>query len=151
MFQGIKVKLLKRGKIQKVRLLSLLQDFEDRLEALENANSSGEGSNDSSSDSSESGYTEPVTGLIDVSFTVTYQGNPVEGADVFISTALPESDDNIVGEGTTGSAGGCTIKSVSAGDYYIGAAGNSGGSLVQKTPEQVTISKTNNHFDIELQ
>jgi len=149
MFQGIKVKLLKRGKIQKVRLFYLLQDFEDRLEALENANGSGGESNDSSSTDSQSSTSEPTTGSIEVSFTVTANGNPVNNATVTIGT--DEENPTTIGTGTTGSQGGCTIRDIPTGSYRVMATGNPTGDVeLSSRWTPIEVSKTNNHFDITL-
>lgn len=147
MFTGIKVKLLKNGKIQKVRLLSVLQDFEDRLEALE-GDGDGE-SGGSSSNSSQSSSTEPVTAPVEVSFTVTANGNPVNNATVTIGTNA--ENPTTIGTGTTGSQGGCTIKDIPTGSYKVRATANpSGEAELSSAWTSVEISKTNTHFDITL-
>ena len=117
---SMRVKLQKDGKIQKVRLFSVLQDFEDRISALE--------------EDTPEPTPEPV--LRDLSFTINDGTDPIKGATVTIGAKT----------GTTGDAGGCTIKDVEEGSVSVEVSAT---GYTTKT-ETITVDSTHTSFTISL-
>ena len=114
----IRERLLNRGEINKKYLVKLLQDHEVRIAALEG----------------EAPTPEPET--YDLSFTVNDGTNAIEGATVAIGSKT----------GTTGGAGGCTIKDVAEGSVSVEVSAT---GYTTKT-ETITVDSEHTSFTISL-
>ena len=122
MFESIKLKIIKGRKLLPFATANVLQDHEDRIKALEN---------DSPAPSPDP---EPVTQ--DLSFTINDGTDPIEGATVTIGAKT----------GTTGAAGGCTIKDIEEGSVSVEVAKE---GYTTKT-ETITVDSTHTSFTISL-
>ena len=121
MFESIKLKIIKGRKLLPFATANVLQDHEDRIKALE-------GGDDPSP------APEPVTQ--DLSFTINDGTDPIEGATVTIGAKT----------GTTGAAGGCTIKDIEEGSVSVEVAKE---GYTTKT-ETITVDSTHTSFTISL-
>ena len=117
---GIRTWIQNKGKIEKVRLISVLEDHEARIAALEQENPEP--------------TPEPV--LRDLSFTINDGTDPIKGATVAIGAKT----------GTTGDAGGCTIKDVEEGSVSVEVSKE---GYTTKT-ETITVDSTHTSFTISL-
>lgn len=151
---SLKIWLLKNGVVQKVRLLSTLQDHEDRLKALEEGNVGEEESTDSSDNSStnitndpstESSSTTPLD-TQNLSFTVKYtDGTPVPSQVIFL-------DNDYNNYATTGSAGGCSLNNISNGEHIISSPDNIVEINGETTSDKsIQVSENNTHFELIIQ
>lgn len=117
---GIKTWIQNKGKIEKVRLISVLEDHEARIAALEQ----------------ETPEPTPEPVLRDLSFTINDGTDPIKGATVTIGAKT----------GTTGDAGGCTIKDVEEGSVSVEVSKE---GYTTKT-ETITVDSTHTSFTISL-
>ena len=147
MFERIEVRIIKGRQLIPFATAKVLQEHEDRLNALEGKNSSGDASSDSDDsedNSSDSG--EHQQNVRDVKFTVTMDGNPVSGATVTMESV----------SGTTGSAGGCTLKNIPDGIHRVDIGGGDVTYYPQSQSIQVSADKTNftivlkHDYDVEI-
>lgn len=116
MFERIKMRIIQGRKLKPFATAEVLQDHEDRLRAL------------------EGGEPAPVTR--DISVTVNDGTDPIEGATVSIGDKT----------GTTGSAGGCTIKGVADGKVSVEVAAT---GYTTKS-EEITVAEDSVSFTISL-
>lgn len=123
MFKSIKLKIIEGRKLLPFATAKVLQDHEDRIKALE-------GGDDPSPDPQP----EPVTR--DLSFTINDGTDPIKGATVTIGAKT----------GTTGDAGGCTIKDIEEGSVSVEVAKE---GYTTKT-ETITVDSTHTSFTISL-
>lgn len=121
---SIRRKILDKGKIVLEPLVRTLQNHEDRIAALEGAGPSPEPS------------PEPEPVLRDLSFTINDGTDPIKGATVTIGAKT----------GTTGDAGGCTIKDVEEGTVSVEVAAE---GYTTKT-ESIVVDSTHTTFTISL-
>jgi hypothetical protein len=121
MLMNMKTWIQDKGKIVKVRLISVLADHEARITALEEGNSS---------------EPSPEPTLRDLSFTINDGTDPIKGATVAIGAKT----------GTTGDAGGCTIKDVAEGSVSVEVSAE---GYTTKT-ETITVDETHTAFTISL-
>ena len=118
---GLIQKLLLGGKLKVRTLIHVLDEFDERITKLE------EGSSDE----------EPKTpSKRDISISVTDGTNAIKGATVTIGSKT----------GTTGDAGGCTIKDVEEGSVSVEVAAE---GFTTKT-ETITVDATHTSFTISL-
>lgn len=118
---GFIQKLLLGGKLKVRTLIHVLDEFDERITKLE------EGSSDE----------EPKTpSKRDLSFTVNDGTNAIKGATVTIGSKT----------GTTGDAGGCTIKDVEEGTVSVEVAAT---GYTTKT-ESIVVDSTHTAFTISL-
>ena len=116
-WKSIKLKIIRGRTLLPFPTAKVLQDHEDRIAALE----AGE-------------VTPPETR--DIAITVNDGTDPIEGATVTIGSKT----------GTTGSAGGCTIKDVTDGTVSVEVSAT---GYVTKT-ESITVSSSDTSFTISL-
>lgn len=116
-WKSIKLKIIRGRTLLPFPTAKVLQDHEDRIAALE----AGE-------------VTPPETR--DISITVNDGTDPIEGATVTVGSKT----------GTTGSAGGCTIKDVTDGAVSVEVSAT---GYVTKT-ESITVSSSDTSFIISL-
>ena len=109
------------AKLKPFATVKVLQEHEDRIAALEKGD-------DPSPDP------EPVTR--DLSFTINDGTDPIEGATVTIGAKT----------GTTGAAGGCTIKDVEEGSVSVEVAKE---GYTTKT-ETISVDESHTSFTISL-
>ena len=129
MFKGIKLRIMKGRKLDPFATVKLLQEHEDRITALE-------GGEVDSGNENETPTTEPTPTVYDLSFTINDGTAPVSGATVKIGSKT----------GTTGLAGGCTIKDVEAGTVSVEVSKE---GFTTKT-ESITVDETHTRFTISL-
>lgn len=134
MFESIKLRIIKGRQLNPFATAKVLQEHEDRLNALEE----GSGNENTSSEDTLSNNTEETQTLSkrNLSFTVNDGNNPIEGATVTIGTIT----------GTTGSAGGCTLQDVEEGEQSVTISKD---GFTTKT-ETITVSSSNTSFTISL-
>ena len=125
MFKSIKLRIIEGRKLKPFATAKVLQEHEDRIAALEKGD-------DPSPDPQPD--PEPVTR--DLSFTINDGTDPIEGATVTIGAKT----------GTTGAAGGCTIKDVEEGSVSVEVAKE---GYTTKT-ETITVDETHTSFTISL-
>lgn len=125
MFKSIKLRIMQGAKLKPFATVKVLQEHEDRIAALEKGD-------DPSPDPQPD--PEPVTR--DLSFTINDGTDPIEGATVTIGAKT----------GTTGAAGGCTIKDVEEGSVSVEVAKE---GYTTKT-ETITVDETHTSFTISL-
>ena len=123
MFKSIKLRIIEGRKLKPFATAKVLQEHEDRIAALEKGD-----------DPSPDPQPEPVTR--DLSFTINDGTDPIEGATVTIGAKT----------GTTGAAGGCTIKDVEEGSVSVEVAKE---GYTTKT-ETITVDETHTSFTISL-
>lgn len=123
MFERIKLRIINGRQLKPFAVAAVLQDHEDRLAALEKGD-----------DPSPEPEPEPVTR--DLSFTINDGTDPIKGATVTIGAKT----------GTTGDAGGCTIKDVEEGSVSVEVAKE---GYTTKT-ETITVDETHTSFTISL-
>lgn len=127
MFERIKMKVIQGRKLKPFATAKVLQDHEDRLRKLEGEEPSTE---------PDSEPLPETTVTRDLTFNVTDGTDPIEGATVTIGTV----------SGTTGSAGGCTLKDIEEGSQSVSVVKE---GYATKT-ETITVSEDNTSFAIEL-
>lgn len=125
MFKSIKLRIIKGRELKPFATAKVLQEHEDRIAALEKGD-------DPSPDPQPD--PEPVTR--DLSFTINDGTDPIKGATVTIGAKT----------GTTGDAGGCTIKDVEEGSVSVEVAKE---GYTTKT-ETITVDSTHTSFTISL-
>ena len=126
MFERVKMRIIQGRTLKPFATAAVLQDHEDRIKALEN---------DSPAPSPDPEPTpEPVTR--DLSFTVNDGTNPIKGATVTVGDKT----------GTTGDAGGCTIKGVAEGKVTVEVAAT---GYTTKS-EEITVAEDSVSFTISL-
>lgn len=128
MFESIKLRIIKGRQLNPFATAKVLQEHEDRLNALEGNSSEPSGSE--TPDNSNSVETR------NISFTINDGTNPIEGATVAIGSI----------SGTTGSAGGCTLQNVADGEQTVTISKD---GFTTKT-ETITVSSSNTSFTISL-
>lgn len=131
MFESIKLKIIRGRQLNAFATAEVLQKHEDRLKALE-----GEESGSSNEQQQEQQQQEQTPTTYDLSFTVNDGTNPIKGATVKIGSKT----------GTTGDAGGCTIKGVEEGSQSVEVSAT---GYVTKT-ETITVDSTHTSFTISL-
>ena len=129
-FESIKLQIMQGRKLKPFQTARVIQDHEDRLKALEEAN----GGSNGSSQQQETPTPTPTTR--DLSFTINDGTNPIEGATVAIGTKTS----------TTGSAGGCSINGVAEGEVSVEVSKE---GYTTKT-ETITVDSTHTSFTISL-
>lgn len=129
MFESIKLKIIRGRQLNPFATAKVLQDHEDRLKALEG--DSSETPTGLEGDSSET----PIT-TRDLSFTINDGTDPIKGATVKIGSTT----------GTTGDAGGCTLKDIEDGSQSVEVSAT---GYVTKT-ETITVDSTHTSFTISL-
>jgi len=122
MFERIKMRIIQGRKLKPFATAEVLQDHEDRLRALEGGEPAPEPA------------PEPVTR--DLSFTVNDGTDPIKGATVTIGDKT----------GTTGDAGGCTIKGVAEGKVTVEVSAE---GYTTKS-EEITVAEDSVSFTISL-
>ena len=122
---SIRRKILEKGQLVKEQFVRTLQNHEDRIAALEAA---------AESDDSQQEEVQPTTR--DLSFTINDGTDPIKGATVTIGAKT----------GTTGDAGGCTIKDVEEGSVSVEIAAT---GFTTKT-ETISVDETHTSFTISL-
>ena len=115
-WKSIKLKIIRGRTLLPFPTAKVLQDHEDRIAAL------------------EAGGTTPETR--DIAISVNDGTDPIEGATVTVGSKT----------GTTGSAGGCTIKDVTDGTVSVEVSAT---GYVTKT-ESITVSSSDTSFTISL-
>jgi len=120
MFESIKLKIIRGRQLNPFATAKVLQDHEDRLKALE-----GNGASENT-----------PTAKRDLSFTVNDGTDPIKGATVKIGSTT----------GTTGDAGGCTLKDIADGSQSVEVSAT---GYVTKT-ETITVSSSKTSFTISL-
>ena len=125
MFKSIKLRIIEGRKLKPFATAKVLQEHEDRIAALEKGD-------DPSPDPQPD--PEPVTR--DLSFTINDGTDPIEGATVTIGAKT----------GTTGAAGGCTIKDIEEGSVSVEVAKEG----YTTTTETITVDETHTSFTISL-
>ena len=123
MFKSIKLRIMQGAKLKPFATVKVLQEHEDRIAALEKGD-----------DPSPEPEPEPV--LRDLSFTINDGTDPIKGATVTIGAKT----------GTTGDAGGCTIKDVEEGSVSVEVSAT---GYTTKT-ETITVDSTHTSFTISL-
>lgn len=131
MFESIKLKIIEGRKLKPFATARVIQNHEDRIKALEEANGVSE---DTEENSNPTPVVDPVT--YDLSFTVNDGTDPVKGATVTIGDKT----------GTTGDAGGCTIKGIAEGTVTVEVVKE---GFVTKS-ESIVVSENNVSFTISL-
>lgn len=124
-WKSIKLKIIRGRTLLPFPTAKVLQDHEDRIAALESA----AGVDSPQEDNQQST-------LRDISVTINDGTDPIEGATVTVGAKT----------GTTGSAGGCTIKDVTEGTVSVEVSAT---GYVTKT-ETVTVDSTHTSFTISL-
>ena len=124
-WKSIKLKIIRGRTLLPFPTAKVLQDHEDRIAALESA----AGVDSPQEDNQQST-------LRDISVTINDGTDPIEGATVTVGSKT----------GTTGSAGGCTIKDVTEGTVSVEVSAT---GYVTKT-ETVTVDSTHTSFTISL-
>lgn len=124
-WKSIKLKIIRGRTLLPFPTAKVLQDHEDRIAALESA----AGVDSPQEDNQQST-------LRDISVTINDGTDPIEGATVTVGAKT----------GTTGSAGGCTIKDVAEGTVSVEVSAT---GYVTKT-ETVTVDSTHTSFTISL-
>ena len=163
MFKRIKTRILERGKLNIKMLIKVLQEHEDRLQAIEGGSITGSESTEGSlvyrvkaletilGDSDDDTiYDDAVLDARisaledkfrrDLSFTVKDSAGepaPVEGALVTVTTGKT---------GTTGSAGGCSITGVLDGSYTISVVADG----FEDYSDTIVVDETHTSFSINL-
>lgn len=163
MFKRIKTRILERGKLNIKMLITILQEHEDRLQAIEGGSITGTESTEGSlvyrvkaletilGDSDDDTiYDDAVLDARisaledkfrrDLSFTVKDSAGepaPVEGALVTVTTGKT---------GTTGSAGGCSITGVLDGSYTISVVADG----FEDYSDTIVVDETHTSFSINL-
>ena len=124
MFESIKIRIIKGRKLNPFATAKVLQEHEDRLNALESAEDDTEPTPDET----------PVTR--NISFSVIDGTSPVQGATVTIG----EKHNN------TGSAGGCTLQEIAEGEQTVtvNAAG------FEDYTGTITVTEENTAFTITI-
>lgn len=129
---------MKGRKLNPFATAKVLQEHEDRLTALEGEETSSN-ETPSGNDSQEQTPSDPQEQTLtirDISITVDDGTDPVEGATVSIGTIT----------GTTGSAGGCTLRDVPDGEQTIEVVADGFGDY----EDTITVSESNESFTISL-
>lgn len=129
MFKSIKLKIIKGRKLLPFATAKVLQEHEDRIAALEKGD-------DPSPDPQPDPQPDPEPVTRDLSFTINDGTNPIKGATVTIGAKT----------GTTGDAGGCTIKGIEEGSVSVEVAKE---GYTTKT-ETITVDETHTSFTISL-
>ena len=124
-WKSIKLKIIRGRTLLPFPTAKVLQDHEDRIAALESA----AGVDSPQEDNQQST-------LRDISVTINDGTDPIEGATVTVGAKT----------GTTGSAGGCTIKDVTDGTVSVEVSAT---GYVTKT-ESITVSSSDTSFTISL-
>lgn len=124
-WKSIKLKIIRGRTLLPFPTAKVLQDHEDRIAALESA---------AEVDSPQEDNQQST--LRDISVTINDGTDPIEGATVTVGAKT----------GTTGSAGGCTIKDVTEGTVSVEVSAT---GYVTKT-ETVTVDSTHTSFTISL-
>ena len=135
MFESIKLRIIKGRQLNPFATAKVLQEHEDRLNALEGNSSESSGSDSNSSNPLDDTNTETPT-TRDISISVDDGTDAVEGATVHIGTI----------SATTGSAGGCTLKGVADGEQTIEVTADGFGDY----EDTITVSESNTSFTISL-
>jgi len=136
MFESIKLRIIKGRQLNPFATAKVLQEHEDRLNALEGNSSESSGS-ETNSNGGNSGSQESETQTKrNINISVNDGTNAVEGASVSIGTIT----------GTTGSAGGCTLKDVPDGEQTIEVIAEGFGDY----EGTITVSESNTSFTISL-
>lgn len=136
MFESIKLRIIKGGQLNPFATAKVLQEHEDRLNALEgNSSESSNSETNSNNNNNDSQESETQT-TRNINISVNDGTDDVEGATVSIG--------NI--SGTTGSAGGCTLKNVPDGENTIEVIADGYGDY----EDTITVSEDNTSFTITL-
>ena len=136
MFESIKLRIIKGRKLNPFATAKVLQEHEDRLNALE-GNSSEPSGSETNSNGGNSGSQESETQTKrNNNISVNDGTNAVEGASVSIGTITR----------TTGRAGGCTLKDVPDGEQTIEVIAEGFGDY----EGTITVSESNTSFTISL-
>ena len=135
MFESIKLRIIKGRQLNPFATAKVLQEHEDRLNALEGNSSESSGSDSNSSNPLDDTNTETPT-TRDISISVDDGTDAVEGATVHIGTI----------SSTTGSLGGCTLKGVADGEQTIEVTADGFGDY----EDTITVSESNTSFTISL-
>lgn len=135
MFESIKLRIIKGRQLNPFATAKVLQEHEDRLNALESNSSESTGSDSNSSNSPGSTNTATPT-TRDISITVDNGTGAIEGATVNIGNIY----------GTTGSAGGCTLKGVADGEQTIEVIAEGYGDY----EDTITVSADNTSFTVTM-
>lgn len=121
MFERIKLKIIKGRQLNAFATAQVLQDHEDRLKKLEG----------------DDGEDSPIiVETFDLSFVVDDGTDAVEGATVTIGEVT----------GTTGKAGGCTLKNIPVGTQSVTVEAT---GFTTKT-ESITVDENHTTFTVSL-